>query len=320
MKKVTISLVLILSASQCFSELNNNIRDSLNYKLNVGMAFRMPIFDFSIHDTKEKSQKIYYSANVPLTLSASFYYKSLGISISKELTSTVDEAEKYGKTKYTDIQLHYFSKKFGYELYYQKYSGYYLDNFDVFGYLEGDENSIRPDIKNQNVGLNVFYVFSDRYSAKTLFNQSERQKKWNWSVIMMGSLNQLRINSNKNLIPSNEASYYDDDYNYRGGIYNFFTAGVGVAGILPFHNFYVSETILVGFGLSQSENQYLTNRKQGLDVFGKINFKIGMGYNGKRLYTGMNTSMDSTSPMESSSSVRFYTFSGYVEFFLGLKF
>lgn len=318
MKKEVISVILLLLTIQCYSEIHF-ANDTLNNK-NARIAFRGPMFDFSIHDSKEKSQKVYYKANVPVTLSASFFYKSVGLTVSKEISSSADELEKYGKTEYTDIQLNYFSKKIGYELFYQKYSGYYLENFNEFGYLEGDQNSIRPDIYNQNIGLNVFCVFSDRYNAKTLFNQSEKQKKLNWSVLLMGSLNHLKINSKKILIPSSEEIYYGDNYSFRGGRYNIITVGPGIAGILPLRNFYISETILFGFGLSLSENQFIDEKQQGLDVFGKINFKIGAGYNGKRIFTGMNTSMDSVSPIDSSSEVIFYTFSGYVEFFFGLKF
>ena len=126
-EKISILLFLLFS-SPCFAERNNNLKDTLNDKVNVRIAYRLPGFDFSINDAEDKGESIDYEANVPLSFNLSLDYKSFGISVSKELDNS-EEDSKLGKTKYTDIQLYYYLKRYGCEVYYQKYQGYYLANF-----------------------------------------------------------------------------------------------------------------------------------------------------------------------------------------------
>ncbi len=318
MKKNSLTITLILFTFWGYSQ-TREANDTLRNKLILGMAFRMPMFDFSIQDSDEKGRYIDYSANVPLSLGASIHYKSFGISYSQEMDNSEDDS-KYGKTKYTDIQLYYHQKKIGYELYYQKYKGYYLEDSKKFGFENSDSNTIRPDIKTQNIGFNIIYVFSKKYSTQTLFNQSTNQKKLNWTFLMMGSFNQLRLNSNRNLIPDTEAIFYGENNSFRGGTYNVVAISPGLAIIAPFHNFYISSALITGYGFSQSNNQYLNENKKSGEAFIKINLKFGAGYNGKRIFTGMATSLDSLVPMKSGDEVEFQTFSGFVEFFLNVKF
>lgn len=319
MSKEKISIILFLLFSlPCFAENSSNVRDTLNDK-NIRIGYKMPMFDFGIQDSEEKGESVDYTANTPLTFSASFYYKSLGVSVSKELVSTEDDSQ-YGKTKYTDIQLNYSFKRYGCEVFYQKYQGYYLDNYQKFGYLKDGPETIRPDIKTQNIGLNVFRVFSKGYTPNAVLNQIVRQKKWTKSFLLMGAFNQFKLKSNENLIPNGQAIYYGDNASYRGGIYNVITVAPGIAGTLPLRNYYLSVVCFAGYGVSFSENEYLIKTVTAVETFIKVNIKFGVGYNGKRVFTGIAASLDGVTPMKSGDEVEFQNYSGYVDLFFGIRF
>ncbi len=319
MRKEKISILLfLLFSSPCFAERNNNLRDTLNDKVNVLIAYRLPGFDFSIHDAEEKGKSIDYQANVPLTLNASVNYKSFGISVSKELSSSEDES-KLGNTKYTDIQLHYYLKRYGCELFYQKYQGYYLANFKDFGYVQTDPNSVRPDINTQNIGLNFIYLFKKDHSLNTLLNQSVRPNEFDWTFLLMSSFNHFKLESSRNLIPASEMIYYGDNSDYRGGKYTVFSLAPGFSIAKPLRKFYASAVCLVGFGVSGSENQFGNVTQKGIEAFGKINLKFGLGYSGKRVTTGIAATVDSLLPMKEKSELVFQTFSGYVDLFIGFR-
>jgi len=319
MSKEKISIILLLLFSiPCFAEDNSIIRDTLNDK-SIRIGYKMPMFDFGIQDSEEKGESIDYTANTPLTFSASFYYKSLGISVSKELVSAEDDSQ-YGKTKYTDIQLNYSYKSYGCEVFYQKYQGYYLDNYDKFGYSKNSPETIRPDIKTQNIGLNIFRVFSKSYTPNAVLNQVVRQKKWTKSFLLMAAFNQFKLKSDNNLIPSSQAIYYGDNASYSGGVYNVITVAPGIAGTLPRHNYYISGVCFAGYGMSFSENDYLIKTVKAVESFIKVNIKFGVGYNGKKFFTGIAASLDGVTPMKSGDEVEFQTYSGYVDLFFGIRF
>ncbi len=287
------------------AETNNDSIESFKDKVSVKTAIKSSSLDLSLEDGTQNGKAIDYNANTPLALGGAIYYKSFGISAFKGLFKNEDESD-YGKTKYSDFQFFYFFRKFGSELYFQKYQGYYLNNPESYGYKTGDSNSKRTDINAKNIGINAYYIFSDDYSFKAFMNQTERQKKWDWTFLIMGSYNYLKVNSSYSMIPDSEKIKYGDNADYRGGIYNIISAAPGFGITAPVSDFYISTAIFFGFGKSLRESV----------VFTKFNSKIAAGYNGDNLFTGMTFSLDS---LATENTMNLTTFSLYIEFFCGYR-
>jgi hypothetical protein len=310
--------LLIFLAVPCLAFTDGSNTDTLNNKPNVKFAFRIPKFDFSIVDAAQEGVPIDYAANTLLSLGVSLHYKSFGILALKELGSSTDTL--LGTTKYTDVQIYYYLNKIGFELFYQKYKGYYLSSSDKFGYAEGDSNTIRPDINTQNIGFNMIYLFSNKYSLNALLTQDERLNERNWSFFIMGSFNQIKINSSKNLIPVSEMSHYGTSADYRGGYYNVVSVSPGVSFTYPHNKYYLSIAGFGGFGLSYSENQFSNRKRSLIEPFIKANVKLSYGYYGIHWSAGMSGSIDGVTPMKEGKEIQFQTFSGYVELFFGYRF
>jgi hypothetical protein len=273
-----------------------------------------------MNDAADNGEPIDYNANVPFALNVALNYKSFGISVSKALSSSVENGA-LGKTKYTDIQFNYLRNRYGFEVYYQKYKGYNLDNCDKFGYVEGDLNANRPDINNQNIGLNAFFLFNKSHSLKTLLNHFSKPDKFEWSFLLMSSFNSLKLTSSSNMIPAIETIYYGDNSDYRGGRYNVLSVAPGFSLAIPGRRFYFSTVCMAGYGMSFSENYFSNVNQKGMENFVKINLKIAYGYCGKKMIAGIAYNMDSLLPIgKEGSDLEFQTFCGTYDVFIGYKF
>lgn len=296
---------MFLIVLPCVAETNNDSIESYKDKVLVKTAIKSSSLNLSIADGTQNEETIDYNANTPLALGGAVYYNDFGISAFIGLFNNENDSD-YGKTEYTDFQFFYFFKKFGSELYFQKYQGYYLDNPESYGYKAGDSNSKRPDINAKNIGINAYYIFSDDYSFKAFMNQTERQRKWDWTFLMMGSYNYLKVNSNYDMIPDSEKIKYGDNASYCGGRYSIISVAPGVGITAPFSDFYISTAIFFGFGKSFRESA----------VFTKVNTKIAAGYNGDNLFTGMTCSLDS---LAKENTMSLMTSSLYLEFYCGYR-
>jgi len=316
-----ISTLFFLSFSfSCIAQSNNNSKNTIDNNLYARIGYHMPFFDFTLNDAADKGEPIDYNANVPFALSLSLNYKSFGISVSKDFSSSVENGA-LGKTKFTDIQFNYLENRYGFELYYQKYKGYNLGDCDKFGYVEGDLNAKRPDINNQNIGLNAFFLFNKKHSLKTLLNHFSKPDKFELSFLLMSSFNSLKLTSSRNMIPATETIYYGNNSDYRGGNYNVLSVAPGVSLAIPGRRFYLSTVLMAGYGMSFSEKHFANEDQTGLENFLKINFKIAYGYCGKKMIAGLAYNMDSLLPIgKEGTDVEFQTFCGTYDVFIGYKF
>jgi hypothetical protein len=319
MKAALIAIALFISVIPSFADDSEKSIETFDDKLTVRTFFLVPHLDFSITSGDFKSDDIDYSANTPLSVGASLFYKSFGLSVSKEAQNSQDK-NVYGKTSFTDIQIYYYSRKYACDASYQKYKGYYLENAGSYGYVQGDANSRRPDIRALNIGFDFYYIFSDNFSFNAFMNQTERQNKWDWSFLLLGSFNQFNLSSNRSLIPDSQKSFFGNDADYTGGKYSVLSIAPGLAISIPFYNFFISAAMFAGYGISLSKDQNSHGTISGTDASVKINMKVGFGYNGDKFFTGMSISLDSTAPIKDGAKASHQTFSGYVDLYLGTRF
>jgi hypothetical protein len=321
MRISTISTLLFLFFSvTCIAQSNNNSKNTEDNNIYARIAYHLPNFDFSISDAADKGEPIDYNANVPFAINVSLNYKSYGLSVSKNFRSSVEQGE-LTETKYTDIQFNYLRNRFGAELYYQNYKGYNLYDGSKFGSVEGDIISARPDINNQNIGLNAFFLFNKKHSLKTLLNHFSKPDKFEFSFLMMSSFNSLKLSSSRNIIPATETIYYGENSDYRGGRYNVLSVAPGFSIAIPGRRFYFSTVFMFGYGMSYSENHFANENPKGIDSFMKYNLKMAYGYCGKKMIAGLAYNLDSLFPINKlGSGLVFQTFCGTYDVFIGYKF
>lgn len=120
-----------------------------------------------------------------ITLNNTILDFGYGVSVWKE--------KEKGKTKSFDFQTHKYIRKFVFDLFIQKYQGFYND--------ESKNIEIYPDLRIQNYGLSALYILNNkRYSYKAAFNQSEKQLKSAGSILLGAGIYQTKIESDSSFL------------------------------------------------------------------------------------------------------------------------
>lgn len=242
---------------------------------------------FDVKNIKTKDE-IQFEPNNAYSLGFGAYVFDISFEVTFAIPVNEKSKEIYGDSKARDLQVNTLSKKWGADLYFQKYQGFYYDN-GIF--RPGDAPyPQRADITTRNFGLTGLYVFNDRkYSLRSAFNFSERQLLSGGSWLISGTLNSFKLEADSAVV---EASLRDDlgpgsafeklryttlsiapGYAYNFIHKNFFASGALMLG--PAHNwtYYKEED-------KEERNDIRFNLYAGL--------RLGIGYSNDRFFAGVN--------------------------------
>jgi hypothetical protein len=101
---------------------------------------------------------IWYRLSVKNSIGVSVQFKDLALSYGFKLGQHELLKNRQGKSEYSDLQIHSLGKRIGYDFYYQRYKGYFIENLDnlLNGLLSGDSLQRRDDIVLSNISANFF--------------------------------------------------------------------------------------------------------------------------------------------------------------------
>ncbi len=295
---------------------------------------KFDVGEINFLDPTNKTSTI-YSPNVNLNIGMGVSYKGYGLSLQTAVPGTEKNQNVYGKTEYFDFQFYYISNKFGGDLLVQRYKGYYLEESilkNPFQLKDKNPTQInelidtaevkRPDLTVMTLGVNGYYIFSDRFSFKAAFKQTERQTRSSGSFLMMASVMHYKISSNYSLILPSKERYFDGYSGFRNGT---FTS----MGLLPGYSYYftypgdyyVVPALFIGGGKMMKRYTTDSGSRQDFDYYWKFNARLGMGYNGPKWFYGLNLIYDHTSSrnFNSSTGVAVALAVGQIEVFSGIR-
>jgi hypothetical protein len=140
---------------------------------------------------------------VGISLKNTILSLNMGLPVSRTLNP------KAGKSDFMDIQFHNYGRYFIFDLFFQRYQGFYT---------EGEEVQDYPEMKVKRYGAEATYLFNgNKYSSRAAFTQGEKQKKSVGSLMAGVGVSYSRIDSDIPLLN-------DEEYNL--GEFNFgFSAG-----------------------------------------------------------------------------------------------
>jgi len=240
-----------------------------------------------------------------------------GFGASTAIPGSGKDEETHGESESFDLQTYYYSTRIGIDLFYQKYEGFYAE----LGETSGFATDVRKDLKMTNYGFNVYYVFSDEFSLKAAFNQTEKQIKTGVSFLLGASSSYFKIESDRSLIPSAEESKVGDFSGYHGGEYMTFALmpGIGIT-YLPENIYYMTFLAMMGGGVAYTKNDTSSGRiDRTTDIF-KVNAKYGIGLNTDVFFAGASIVLDLTvTSWFSKSTIRLGTGVMFLEFFAGVR-
>lgn len=164
--------------------------------------------------------------NSPINFGIGLVFKNTSFKVSYKLPVIKMNENKYGKTDITDIQIHYYGRHLLFDVFYQRYKGFYTDEKEI---------KILPNTSVQKIGFGGNYLFNGyKYSAKAAFFPIEKQLQSVGGYVLGGGVYYYKIGlespeqlSFNNLLFELNAGYY---YSWVLSD-NWLIAGIATAGI-----------------------------------------------------------------------------------------
>lgn len=262
--------------------------------LMVKTYFQTPILSLSISDKNKKGAEIVYSPNVKTSWGLEVSYRWFGTGYSFQVKDDPTKDNLMGKTVYQDYQFNITQPHWGLDAYLKNYRGFYLSNPNGLdsNWEAGQAFPHRSDLSLTNIGFNIFYQYSDRFSLSAAFSQTERQKKSAGSFLFMWSNNFCILNADSSVIPNKQFANYFGMAEIRHGTFITSTLAPGFGGTIKLKNFFFTPVIFLGAGVQQQDyidhKKYITKYAATL----KAATRFALGYNGDRFLIGIQNIND----------------------------
>lgn len=290
---------------------------SQNYMARVFYANRN--FSFNLRSRIGEKRTIQYAPNGQNYVGFGFFFKKTGLELGLKLPVSDALNQRYGKTKYFNLQTNYYGDKIGADLAFQRYQGFYVKNpYETdTTWLPGNNYPQRKDIIARNISVNVYYIFNNKkFSYRAAFAQTERQVKSAGSFVMMGAVSHLRFGSSNSFIPEAQLATFGEKTSFKEG--NFYSIALlpGYAHTFVVNSYYLSLSFHLGVGIQHKHYIVSDRLYDDLNIFRKSNLRIAGGYYGKRFLGGLSLIIDNT-PIQlqnvvlSASMVNVKIFAGY---------
>lgn len=291
-----------------------------NFLFKPKIAFPGIIFNVSNRD--HNGESFNWKPSVQAVIGGAIRIKKFYISAGYRLPSDATHEKKFGKTTYQDYYINIQTRIVAWTIFYRDYKGFYLDNYKKF-YPSWNEDSLGyPQSKNLHViegGMNLGFNFNKNFSLNAAFAQSERQKKSAGSFLMSVSERYQRIETDSNIVPSNQTIYYPNLDKLQAGDFltTILSLGAGYQ-IVMGKKFHLTPVVLIGSGVQIQNYQYPGKNIWRLNIPTYASGRAQFGYNGDNFFANIIYGAEFNSvPIKESRMRLFYQ---VIEFGMGIRF
>jgi hypothetical protein len=239
---------------------------------------------------KNRSSVLTYKPNNTYNLGLGVYLFELGLEFSFAIPLQEKSLARFGESKARDIQLNILSKRWGVDVFNQRYSGFYIvDNENEP--LANEPFPQRPDISTRNFGFTGHYVFNNqKFSFRSAYNFAERQLYSRGSFLLFGTLNTFRVAADSSIVNESREPSFGDHVDFTRLRYTTFSIAPGYTFNLTYNNFFINTTLALGpahhwinYELQGSPASY---HDTAINSF--VGGRVAIGYNGYRIFGGIS--------------------------------
>ncbi len=228
-------------------------------------------FLFLTQEFKDGKEKIYMPNNpfeIGLGLSVNNTVLSFGYGYGFDFLRD----KKYGKTRSFDFQFHNYGRKYAFDIFFQKYKGFYMEEDKVDGFI------LCPDLRIDKYGLYGEYVFNGKkFSYRAAFDQTEKQLRSAGSLIVGGGVYYTDIKSDTSFIFNDKNKLK----NFQFGV----SAGYAYTWVAS-RRYYLSGSASVGVNFGNETIERIGKDK--LEVYPSVIARISTGYNHTKWSVGFS--------------------------------
>lgn len=170
--------------------------------------------DFLFLDVETPEQNLMYTPNNPMELGLGIAWNNTVLSIAGGYGFDFMRDKAYGKTKSFDFQLHNYGRKFVFDLFIQRYKGFYMEEEEK----RGKEFVLCPDLRIRQYGINGQYILNNkRFSYRGAFNQNEKQLRSTGSFLVGAGVYFTKIQSDSSFVFKNRNELENFQFNFSAG-------------------------------------------------------------------------------------------------------
>ncbi|MGD1960028.1 MAG: DUF4421 family protein [Fulvivirga sp.] len=244
-----------------------------------------------IEDGEGRVEDVLYEPTTNTYLGLGLYLFDIGLELSFQLPNNSQYLVIYGETDAFDFQANLYMKRWGADINFQRYSGFYLDkpaDHDD-GWQRGNPFPQRDDLTLNNLQFNAFYIFNnDKFSYRSAYNQADIQLRNSGSFLLGFSVSTFRFSGDSTLIPAQTQTELPTDLHVSNGR---FTA----LGILPGYTrnfihkqFYLNLSLSAGPAHLWSRYATESNETNDLNIQPILNIRAALGYNSDTFFGGIS--------------------------------
>lgn len=270
---------------------------------------------FQIKDQDNAQTPVTLLPNISLiNPGVAFSYEWIGGSFVYNIPGTSLDKDKYGTTRYFDLQFNWNFRHFGGDLIYQDYKGFYLLDASA----HGETQNLRPDMTARIATVNTYFVFNRHFSPSAAFKQSERQINSAGSTILTLSARTYSLSNSSAIIPAARQAVFAEAGTISVGNFVDFTFGPGYGHTKNFGPWALTAMLTAGLGLQNQQYHTATNFHNRYNVALSGNLKWAAVYRDDKFFAGSQFALDAS--QTSFAKGQFLLISSSIHFFGGWRF
>ncbi len=245
--------------------------------LTTRFYFSRKYTDFKIR-SDGKTDDLGYRSNTTLNMGVGVTYQKFSLNLAYGFGFLNPDLGQ-GKTKYLDLQGHFYPGRWSIDWLGQFYKGYYLE---PKGYVAPafDNYYVRPDINVNLFGLAAYRVINNnKFSYRAAIIQDGWQKKSAGSFLLGGEIHYGKIKADSAFVPHNVENEFaqagTDELRYFS-----FGPGAGYAYTLVFqHHFFLTGSLTSNLNLEFTTENSPGNNSHNFYLNPSAIFRLAAGYN-----------------------------------------
>lgn len=250
-----------------------------------------PSLSFSVEPIARLNQPtIEYQPSAKSRTAVGVSYGPVGLSLGLNNPIPEDDRARNGESRVTDWQFRFYGKHATWDIVYQDYEGYYIDNTEQFD-PSRDENSPRlqrSDIRNVHYGVQLTYVTRpEEYNIGSAFDLGARQLRSGGSFFWTGAIDHNRMTAGASIVPEGFRSSYGALGTLTSGTFSTFSVGAGYGKTWVGRNgFFLGGLFGMSVGAQQQTSDSVPAPSFPWTITAGTKVKFGTGINGERMFGG----------------------------------
>lgn len=293
MDKITWFCIICFSCQGIFAQQDTLQPYAVSYEEKMTASFTYQNSSnafFMAYEDTEGTYKAQFIPNTKQRLVAGLSYKFIDISIGFTPNFMKTDASKLASNNFN------LGFRFNYKKWYQSLT--FINQKGFFVDYNAYERFYLPRFRSTKIGGTTSYVFNEKFSYKTLFNQNQWQRKSAGSFVPNISIYYTNITSKEK-----GAAFHVDIYTFS---------------VAPsyYYNWVISQNFLVSAGLLAGAGVNVVDKE--VAALYEVSANIKLGYNNDSFFTYLG--INSTSFFQQEKTSQFYDSFADVKLSLGYRF